>query len=135
VGLVKVVGGQSSEERQTQIDRFWRDPECRVLVGTSAVERSLNLQVSQRLVFVDLHLNPARVTQIVGRIRRGGSRFRHVYVYNLLAEDTQEDGYKDVLETRQALADYVFDDESDLFDKLEPAALLQLIGRPRRRAS
>lgn len=131
IGSAVIRGGQTSAERQEQINAFWNEPKCQVMIGTSAIERSLNLQVAQRMVFVDLHLNPARVTQIVGRIKRGGSKFKHLYIYNLLAADTQEEGYKTVLETRQALADYVFDDSSELFDQLEPMKLLELIGKPK----
>lgn len=128
VRTAEVVGGQDAAERQAQIDGFWNDDTCRIMVGTSAMERSLNLQVARHLIFVDLHLNPARVAQIVGRIKRGGSRHSHIYVHNLLMTDTQEEGYKHVLAARQALADFVFDDTSELFDQLAPHQLLELIG-------
>lgn len=128
IASASVRGGQTSEVRNAEIDSFWNDPARRVLIGTSAIERSLNLQVANRLVFVDLHLNPARVTQIVGRVKRGGSKHKHIFVYNLLTRDTQEEGYMNVLEQRQALADYVFDDTSELFEQLSPGALLDLIG-------
>lgn len=128
VGVATIQGGQNARQRDSEIDRFWDDPKCLVMIGTSAIERSLNLQCSQRLIFVDLYLNPARVHQTVGRIKRGGSKFKHVFIYTLLAEDSQEEGYHAVLETRQALADYVFDDVSELFDQLDPMKLLELIG-------
>lgn len=132
VGSATIQGGQNSTERQREIDRFWNDPECCVMVGTTAIERSLNLQVSQRIVFVDSHLNPARMHQILGRVKRGGSKFKHIYVYNLFAADTQEEGYTAVLQTRQALADFMFDDTNELYEQLEPMKLLELIGRPKK---
>lgn len=131
VGSACIRGGQNSEQRQGQIDAFWNDPNCKVMIGTSAIERSLNLQVAGHLVFVDLHLNPARVAQIVGRIKRGGSRHSHIFVHNLLMEDSQEEGYMHVLRTRQALADFVFDEASELFEQLAPGQLLELIGGAR----
>lgn len=132
IGSATIRGGQNATERQAEIDRFWNDPSCCVMIGTAAIERSLNLQVSQRIIFVDSHLNPARMHQILGRIKRGGSKFKHLFVYNLFAADTQEEGYKHVLETRQALADYMFDDASELFEALEPMKLLELIGAPKK---
>jgi len=128
IGLAKVWGEQSAQEKKGQQDRFWQDPRCRVLVGTSSIERSLNLQNANLLVNVDLLLNPARMLQVLGRIRRVGSRHRRVHVFNLLARDTQEERYLSVLEQRQAVADHVLDDENGLFAALSPLALLQLIG-------
>lgn len=114
--------------RKKEIDRFWSDPKCRVLMGTAAIERSLNLQCSNIMVFVDLFLNPARIAQTVGRVRRVGSTFDRVFVFNLLCADSQEERYKAVLSTRQALSDFVFSDTSDLFEQLSPTQLLELIG-------
>jgi SNF2 family DNA or RNA helicase len=114
--------------RTATLDRFWDDPGCRVLVGTEAMEASLNLQCARYLINVDQLMNPARMTQLAGRIRRDGSAYRSVYVVNLFARNTQEDGYLDLLEREQALADYVWDEASALYDALSPLALLQLIG-------
>lgn len=127
-----VQGGQTATQRTAEIDRFWSDSTCRVLIGTSAIERSLNLQCSRRMIFVDLLLNPGRMIQLLGRIKRGGSKFSQVYTYTLLTEETQEGGYLDVLQTRQALADHVFDDSNDLFEALDPILLLELIGAPKK---
>jgi hypothetical protein len=117
----------SSVRRKEEIDRFWEDPKCRVLMGTSAIERSLNLQCANIMVFVDLQLNPSRVQQTVGRVRRVGSGYDRVFVFNLLTVDTQEERYKAILSTRQALSDYIFDDKTELFDQLSPTQLLELI--------
>lgn len=128
IGTAKIWGKDSSATfRDKEITRFWNDPKCKVMMGTAAIERSLNLQCANIMVFVDLFLNPARVAQTVGRIRRIGSQFERVFVFNLLTVDTQEERYKAVLETRQALADFVFDDTSELFEQLTPMQLLELI--------
>ena len=113
--------------RQAEVRRFWEDPNCRVMVGTAAIERSLNLQVANILVNLDTHLNPARMTQLLGRIRRTGSQHSHVFVFNLLARDTQEERYGLVLRARQALADFVWGEDSELYESLSATQLLQLI--------
>jgi hypothetical protein len=109
--------------------RFWDDPTCRVLVGTEAIEQSLNLQVSRHLINMDQLMNPARMTQLAGRIRRDGSSYKTVYIHNLLARGTQEEGYLDVLGREQALADHVWGESNQLYEALNPLAMLQLIGR------
>lgn len=113
--------------RQQRVEQFWDDPACRVLIGTTAIEQSLNLQVAQHMINVDMILNPSRMEQLAGRIKRGGSAFKHVYIHNLLTNDTQEDKYLPLLEKEQALVDHIWDENSELFESLSPLALLQLI--------
>jgi SNF2 family DNA or RNA helicase len=128
-----IIWGRNSDKsaRKRAQDRFWDDPACRVLIGTSAMEQSLNLQVARHLINVDQLMNPARMQQLAGRIRRDGSRFASVYVHNLFTRGTQEEGYLDLLEREQALADHVWGESNQLYEALPPLALLQLIGRSR----
>lgn len=129
VGFETIWGEQPDKfARQRSQDRFWQDDDCRVLIGTEAIEQSLNLQVARHLINVDMILNPARMQQLSGRIRRDGSRYKSVYVHNLLASGTQEDGYLPALEREQALADYVHGETNELFQPLSPFAMLSLIG-------
>lgn len=128
VGVAKIWGeNKGAKDRELEKQRFWHDPECRVMLGTQAIERSLNLQNANILVNVDTVLNPARMTQIAGRIRRAGSPHEHIWVFSLFAKDTQEEKYLNVLKRRQGLADYAWDDQSQLYDKLSPMELLSLI--------
>lgn len=111
--------------------RFWDDPDCRVLIGTAAMEASLNLQVSRHLINVDQLLNPARMQQLAGRIRRDGSAHRHVFIHNLLTRGTQEEGYLDALRMEQAVADHVWGEANQLYEALSPMQMLELIGGSR----
>lgn len=129
VGHVTIWGREPNRAvRQRAKDRFWDDPTCRVLIGTSAIEQGLNLQVARHLINVDQLMNPARMQQLAGRIRRDGSAYQTVYVHNLLARATQEEGYMELLSREQALADHVWGESNQLFEALHPLALLQLIG-------
>lgn len=116
-----------SRIRDASLERFREAPGCRVLLGTSAIEKSLNLQVARHLVNVDQLPNPARMTQLSGRIRRDGSRFRTVYVHNLLTVDTHEERALSVLEQEAALASAVWQEEDQLFRQLTPLQLLTLV--------
>lgn len=129
VGTVVIWGRDPDRAaRVAARNRFWDDPHCRVLIGTSAIEQGLNLQVARHIICLDLLLNPARMQQLVGRIRRDGSAYRTVYVHHLLARATQEEGYMSLLEREQALSDFVWDEDNQLFNALHPLALLELIG-------
>ena len=72
-------------------------------------------------------LNPARMTQLAGRISRDGSHHKTVYVHNLLTRDTQEENYLAVLEREQALLDSVWGTTNELFRQLSGLELLNLI--------
>lgn len=128
VGFATVWGQDSDPAaRAAEVSRFWEDPNCRVFMGTAAIERSLNLQVANIVVNVDMHLNPERVKQILGRIRRAGSAHSHVWTFNLLATDSQESGYVDVLRKREAITSFVWDDDETVFERLSASELLRLI--------
>ncbi len=128
IGHVTVWGDERDKaKRAASQERFWNDPNCRVLIGTKAIEQSLNLQVARHLINVDTILNPSRMQQLAGRIRRDGSAYTHVFVHTLLTANTQEARYMSMLEREQALADFIWDENNQLFQALDPIALLQLI--------
>lgn len=128
IGFVTVWGEEPDKRKRMEAqERFWEDPNCQVLLGTRAIEQSLNLQVSRHLINMDMILNPARMEQLAGRIRRDGSAYQHVYVHNLLTVNTQEERYLPLLEREAALAAHIWDENSQLFNALSPMALLQLI--------
>lgn len=129
IDQVTIWGPERDHQTRTErIARFWQDPNCMVLIGTSAIEQSLNLQVSRHMICMDTLLNPARMEQLAGRLRRDGSQYGTVYVHNLRCRDTQEEGYQSLLEREQELIDRVWEEESELFETLSPLQLLQLIG-------
>jgi SNF2 family DNA or RNA helicase len=113
--------------RRDRLVRFREDPDCRVLVGTTTIEASLNLQVAPHLIAVDTILNPARMEQLVGRVRRQGSPFNTVFFHHLLAQGTQEDGYLPLLRREQATADIVWGERSEIFQALTPRQLMRLV--------
>lgn len=129
IGYGKFFGSswQSDKERQADVDRFKTDPDCRVLLATSAVEKGLNLQVARVVVFYGIVPNPARLEQVMGRIRRGGSEHASVYAVTLLSRDTVEEPLWDVVLERNAVKDFVWEEESVLFDRLGPEKLAELI--------
>lgn len=132
VGYATIWGRDSSKQARAEAQRrFWEDPDCRVIIGTSAMEASLNLQVARHLVNLDQLLNPARMQQLAGRMCRDGSAHSEVFVHNLLTRGTQEEHYLQALQTEQALADAVWGETNQLFEALSPTQLLLLIGKSR----
>lgn len=128
VGFETIWGEQPDKiARHNSQLRFWNDASCRILLGTTSIEQSLNLQVARHLINVDTIRNPARMAQLAGRVRRDGSKFKTVYVHNLLTVDTQEERYLPLLEREAALASYMWNESSELYEALSPLQLLDLI--------
>lgn len=117
----------AGQVRDIRRQRFLEDPDCRVLIGTTTIERSLNLQVAGHMVAVDTILNQSRMTQLVGRIRRQGSRFGMVTLHHLLARDTQEDGYTALLAREGAMADSVWGEDEAIFHLASPREIMEMI--------
>jgi SNF2 family DNA or RNA helicase len=126
-GVLMWSGETGQRERARRLERFREDPGCRVLVGTTTIEASLNLQAARHVVLVDTILNPARMAQIVGRCARVGSQYPTVYAHHLLARGTQEDAYLPMLRREGEIADVVWDEQQSLFTTLSPRQVMRLV--------
>lgn len=128
VKYVTVWGEESSKEaRLGAQEQFWNDSETRVLIGTRAIEQSLNLQVARHLINVDMILNPERMTQLAGRIRRFGSEYSRVFVHNLLTNNTHEERFLPLLEREAALSSFIWEEKNHLFKELSPIEMMRMI--------
>jgi SNF2 family DNA or RNA helicase len=105
----------SKKVRDARVRAFRTDPSIQVLIGTTTIERSLNLQAAAHLIAVDTVLNPKRMEQIVGRVRRDGSPFPTVFFHHLLAAGTQEEGYLPLLRAEEAMSATIWDEEAEMF--------------------
>ncbi|MBC8262855.1 MAG: hypothetical protein H8E47_01860 [Anaerolineales bacterium] len=62
------------------------DEELRILVSTDVLSEGLNLQDANHVINYDLHWNPIRLIQRVGRVDRIGAEHDTIYAYNFLPE-------------------------------------------------
>lgn len=84
-----IVGGQTDAERDLQVARF-RDPAGpQFLISSRAGGEGINLQVSRRLVHLDVPWNPMEMEQRVGRVHRFGSRGT-ILVDTIVVRDSRE---------------------------------------------
>lgn len=128
VGHVLMWGAEADKrERRRRLEAFREDPGCRVLVGTTTIEASLNLQVAGHLWALDTIPNPARMTQLAGRVQRQGSPFPMVYFHHLLARNTLEEAFLAMLRREDAVADAVWDENESMFAAMTPRQVMRLI--------
>lgn len=128
IGYVTFTGDDTSQiSREQKRKQFWEDPTTRVLIGTTAIEKSLNLQCANIQVNLDMLYNPSRHQQLAGRVHRVGSIHDQAWVFSLLTKDTIEEQVMRLLQQKQAISDHIFDDTSTVFDQLSTAELYKLI--------
>ncbi|GIV10511.1 MAG: hypothetical protein KatS3mg020_0002 [Fimbriimonadales bacterium] len=76
-----------------QSNRYTLQPderEVQILIATDALSEGQNLQDARIVINYDLHWNPVRMVQRIGRIDRIGSRHPRIEVYNFIPEDALE---------------------------------------------
>lgn len=111
IGKVAVIHGDVSDPERNRIVNEFTNGSLMYLVGTSAIERGLNLQRAGFLINMDLPWNPAKFTQRVGRLRRLNSRHACVRVINIIADDTVDERVIEVVYKKNRLFTSVFDGE------------------------
>lgn len=120
-------GWQTRKRRAEGFERFQRDPECRVLIATQAMEMGVDLGTARVMVFYSSLPNPARMEQLLGRIRRAGNPFPKVVAVSLLSKGTVEEAVYDALITRNAIKEGFLKEDSVLYESLSRKALLKMM--------
>ena len=97
-----------SRKRGDLIEKFRRDPECKVFLSTDAGGVGLNLQAASAVVNFEPPWNPARLEQRIGRVHRLGQS-RSVHVIHLLTTGSIEERVWETLQRKKSLFAGVFD--------------------------
>ena len=108
IGFVSLHGGVPFRKRGELIEKFRRDPECRVFLSTDAGGVGLNLQAASAVVNFEPPWNPARLEQRIGRVHRLGQS-RPVQVIHLLTTGSIEERVWETLRLKKSLFAGVFD--------------------------
>jgi len=67
-----------------------KNEEINILVSTEILSEGLNLQDGQVVINYELHWNPVRIIQRIGRIDRIGSEHDEIFVYNFFPQEEVE---------------------------------------------
>ena len=84
-----IIGGQTDAERSKQVAAFHETNGPQFLVSSKAGGEGYNLQISRRLVHLDVPWNPMELEQRVGRVHRFGSR-QTILVHTLVVSGSRE---------------------------------------------
>lgn len=85
------IAGGSPASNLAAVNAFRQEsPSINVIVSTDAGAEGVNLQAANILVNYDLPWNPMIVEQRIGRIQRIGSKFKNVFVVNVVHKNSPE---------------------------------------------
>lgn len=104
-------GDLKDEEISSNIDKFQNDDSYKVILATTAkMGTGITLNRASYAIFIDAPWTAAQAEQCEDRIHRIGSA-EPVFIYYLWVKDTIDERVKTILETKEAMANYIIDNE------------------------
>ena len=67
-----------------------------IIIGTEAMSTGLNIQIAKYVINIDQPDTLAIKTQRIGRVRRAGSTFDNVIIYDMITSDGNNARSKDI---------------------------------------
>jgi len=83
--LVLVLSGDKSKEEKEAITNIFTAEENSVLIMTPVGSEGLDFQICSNLINYDLHWNPMKIEQRIGRIDRIGQKKSEIHIHNFIA--------------------------------------------------
>lgn len=112
ITFVELSGKVPIAKRQTLVDKFYTEPECKVFLSTEAGGTGLNLQIADTVINFELPWNPAKKNQRIGRIDRIGQKADRLTVINFITRDSIEMRIASGLLLKESLFENVLDQDS-----------------------
>jgi SNF2 family DNA or RNA helicase len=91
VSCVQYHGGMNASAKAAATQRFTEDPDCRVFLSSHAGAYGCDMYMANYLINLDQHQSAGGADQINGRHDRPSSEFKHVFIRNLVTEDSIEE--------------------------------------------
>jgi len=111
-------GSSSATQRETAINEFQNDAECRVfLISLKAGGIGLNLTAADYVYIVDPWWNPAVEQQAIDRTHRIGQT-KSIFAYRLICKDTLEEKMLQLQERKRLLANDLVSDDNAFMKRL-----------------
>jgi len=122
---VVLTGQTSMADRQRAVDRFQKDSNVEVFIGSiTAAGVGLTLTAANQVVFAEIDWVPANMTQAEDRLHRIGQE-SSVNVYHLVLEGSIDARMVQVLLDKQEIADRALDNKTST--ETAPIGLLDLM--------
>ena len=120
---VSIIGGQSDNTRQDQIDKFQRGESKLMIAGIRAGNVGINLTRAKYVIFAELDWSPAIHRQAEDRLHRIGQK-NTVFAYYLIGNGTLDDHVASILVDKSYEIDAIMDETVDTYENKDKAALI-----------
>lgn len=112
----QIIGGQTDDFRQNEIDVFQNDPESKLLIAAlRAGSVGINLTAASYVIFGELDWTPAYHRQAEDRLHRIGQK-KPVFAHYLIGDGTYDETIAKVLVSKSLEIDSVIGDKKEIID-------------------
>ena len=118
-----IIGGQSDNTRQDQIDKFQKGESKLMIAGIRAGNVGINLTRAKYVIFAELDWSPAIHRQAEDRLHRIGQK-NTVFAYYLIGNGTLDDHVASILVDKSYEIDAIMDETVDTYENKDKAALI-----------
>ena len=120
---VSIIGGQSDNVRQDQIDKFQKGESKLMIAGLRAGNVGINLTRAKYVIFAELDWSPAIHRQAEDRLHRIGQK-NTVFAYYLIGNGTLDDHVANILVDKSYEIDTIMDETADTYENKDKAELI-----------
>jgi SNF2 family DNA or RNA helicase len=120
---VSIIGGQSDNMRQDQIDKFQKGESKLMIAGLRAGNVGINLTRAKYVIFAELDWSPAIHRQAEDRLHRIGQK-NTVFAYYLIGNGTLDDHVANILVDKSYEIDTIMDETADTYENKDKAELI-----------
>ena len=111
--ILSVTGETDTDDDVETIQRFKTDPDCKILIGTSALQTGQNLQAASFIIHFDLPQAQDGLQQRRGRARRVGSKFKNIIEYFLVTKNSPEIAKLNRLKIQTRMSNTIFNTDEE----------------------
>jgi SNF2 family DNA or RNA helicase len=118
-----IIGGQTDNVRQNNIDNFQEGKTKLMIAGLRAGNVGINLTTAKYVIFAELDWSPAIHRQAEDRLHRIGQK-NTVFAYYLIGNGTLDDHVGDILVDKEYEIDTIMDAGTESFENKEKSKLI-----------
>ena len=118
-----IIGGQTDQNRQNEIDRFQNGQTKLMIAGLRAGNVGINLTTASYVIFAELDWSPAIHRQAEDRLHRIGQK-NTVFAYYLVGNGTLDEHVADILVDKSYEIDSILDAKTESFENKDRAKLI-----------
>lgn len=122
---LQIIGGQSDDFRNDQINLFQNDPEYKLIIcGIRAGGLGINLTAGSYVIFAELDWSPPVHRQAEDRLHRIGQK-KPVFAHYLIGKNTLDKRISRILTDKALEIDTILGDEQEKFDQAKSKDVLE----------